>query len=55
MTTPKKNLESGEFYLDRKPQRKHIAGAFFTEGSYTKNTDQEVDTMMMKLEETCGV
>jgi dehydrogenase/reductase SDR family protein 12 len=55
MTTPKKNLESGDFYLDRKPQRKHIAGAFFTEGSFTKNTDQEVDIMMMKLEETCGV
>jgi dehydrogenase/reductase SDR family protein 12 len=53
--TPKKNLEGGEFYLDRKPQRKHIAGPFFTEGSYTKNTDLEVDTMMKKLEEVCGV
>ncbi|KAL3809364.1 hypothetical protein ACHAXA_004367 [Cyclostephanos tholiformis] len=53
--TPKKNLISGEFYLDRKPQRKHIAGAFFTEGSHTKNTDEEVDIMMKKLEETCGV
>ncbi|KAL3775140.1 hypothetical protein ACHAW5_010328 [Stephanodiscus triporus] len=53
--TPKKNLESGEFYLDRKPQMKHIAGPFFTEGSYTKNTDVEVDTMMKKLEEVCGV
>jgi dehydrogenase/reductase SDR family protein 12 len=55
MATARTNLISGEFYLDRKPQRKHIAGAFFTEGVYTKNTDEEVDTMMKKLEETCGV
>jgi dehydrogenase/reductase SDR family protein 12 len=53
--TPRTNLISGEFYLDRKPQRKHIAGAFFTEGSYTKNTVEEVENMMKKLEETCGV
>ena len=54
-TTPKKNLESGAFYLDRLPQVKHIAGPFFSEGSYTKNTDLEVDEMMKKLEKTVGV
>ena len=54
-STPKKNLESGEFYLDRMTQRKHIAGPFFTDGSFTKNTDEEVDVMMKKLEETVGV
>jgi len=54
-TTPKENLQSGEFYLDRTPQRKHIAGLLMTDGSFTKNTEQEVDTMMEKLKETCGI
>ena len=53
--TPTKNLESGAFYLDRVPQRKHIAGPFFTDGSFTKNTEQDVDVMMQKLQETLGV
>jgi lipocalin len=44
------NLESGAFYLDRTPQVKHIAGPFFTEGSYTKNTKDEVAFMMKKLD-----
>jgi hypothetical protein len=41
------------FYVseDRKPRRKHMAGPFFTEGSFTKNTEQEVDVMMEKLGE----
>lgn len=54
-TTSKKNLEGGAFYLDRQPQTKHIAGAFMTEGSYTKNTEEEVDAMMKRLKEVCGV
>lgn len=53
--TAKKNLEGGAFYLDRMPQRKHIAGAFMTDGEFTKNTDEEVHVMMKKLEQTCGV
>lgn len=53
--TPKKNLESGAFYLDRAPQRKHIAGLFMTDGSFTKNSEKEVDVMMKKLEECVGV
>ncbi|KAK1737503.1 dehydrogenase/reductase SDR family member 12-like protein [Skeletonema marinoi] len=51
----KKNLESGAFYLDRSPQRKHIAGLFMTDGSFTKNSEKEVDVMMKKLEECVGV
>tara|TARA_B100000780_G_scaffold144796_1_gene101211 strand:- start:200 stop:493 length:294 start_codon:yes stop_codon:yes gene_type:complete len=39
-------LQSGAFYLDRKVGPKHIAGPFFTEGKYTKNTRAEVDAMM---------
>ncbi|KAL7435900.1 hypothetical protein ACHAXH_006736 [Discostella pseudostelligera] len=50
--TAKTNLEGGAFYLDRTTQRKHIAGAFFTEGTFTKNTNEEVEAMLQKLEET---
>lgn len=50
-TTSRKNLESGAFYLDRFPQVKHMSGLPFSEGSYTKNTDEEVDAMIKKLEE----
>lgn len=47
-------IQGGEFYLDRSPQVKHIAGPFFTEGSFTKNTAEEVDTMMANLEMWCS-
>eukprot|EP01126_Amoeba_proteus_P046806 TRINITY_DN5309_c0_g1_i2.p1 TRINITY_DN5309_c0_g1~~TRINITY_DN5309_c0_g1_i2.p1 ORF type:complete len:344 (+),score=58.57 TRINITY_DN5309_c0_g1_i2:591-1622(+) len=47
---PSKEIESGAFYLDRSPCRKHISGPFFTEGSYTKNTPEEVDLMLKNLE-----
>mmetsp|Transcript_20295 Transcript_20295/g.24265 ORF Transcript_20295/g.24265 Transcript_20295/m.24265 type:complete len:339 (-) Transcript_20295:243-1259(-) len=47
--TPGDQLEGGAFYLDRKPQRKHLAGPFFSEGSFTKNTEGEVDVMMDSL------
>lgn len=50
MATDKKNLINGGFYLDRKPQKKHIAGPFMSEGGYTKNTPAQVDEMMNKLE-----
>ena len=53
--TEKKNLESGAYYLDRKPQREHLAGAFFSEGSFTKNSQAEVDEMMKKLKEEAGL
>jgi len=48
---PTEKLEPGAFYLDRAPQAKHIAGPFFTEGSHTKNSPEEVDAMMQRLEE----
>lgn len=43
-------LEGGGFYLDRSPQVKHMAGAFFSEGSYTKNSEAEVDRLLANLE-----
>ncbi|KAL7570367.1 hypothetical protein ACA910_017206 [Epithemia clementina (nom. ined.)] len=49
------NIQSGEFYLDREVQRKHIAGPFFSEGSYTKNTKEQVDDFMKKLAEAAGL
>jgi len=51
---PAEKLETGEFYLDRMPRVKHMAGPFFTEGSYTKNTAAEVDVMVSKLGEAAG-
>lgn len=45
----KSDVENGAFYLDRKPQKKHMAGPFFTEGSFTKNSVAQVDTMMQQL------
>eukprot|EP01031_Cornospumella_fuschlensis_P032064 gene32064-38776_t len=44
-------LQKGGFYLDRAPQVKHLAGAFFSEGSFTKNSREEVDDMMRQLEQ----
>ena len=51
----KSELEGGAFYLDREPQRKHIAGLFMTEGSATKNTLEEVDSLLEKLKEVTGL
>jgi dehydrogenase/reductase SDR family protein 12 len=45
-----KDIEGGQFYLDRSPQVKHLAGPFFSEGSFTKNSPQEVKFMMSQLE-----
>lgn len=42
-------LQPGAFYLDREPQRKHIAGPFFTEGTHTKNSPEEVAELMTML------
>jgi len=53
-STPAKNLTSGAFYLDRTPQRKHIAGPFMTDGTFTKNTEEEIDVMMKHLAQTSG-
>mmetsp|Transcript_134522 Transcript_134522/g.287809 ORF Transcript_134522/g.287809 Transcript_134522/m.287809 type:complete len:519 (-) Transcript_134522:165-1721(-) len=48
---PEEKLESGAFYLDRAPQVKHMAGAFFTEGNFTKNSSESVDGMMRCLQD----
>ena len=48
-------LMSGAFYLDRTLQMNHIAGPFMTDGTFTKNTEEEVDVMMKHLAETSGV
>jgi dehydrogenase/reductase SDR family protein 12 len=50
LVAPLNEIEPGAFYLDRKPQVKHMAGPFFSEGSFTKNSPAEVDAMMANLE-----
>jgi dehydrogenase/reductase SDR family member 12 len=55
MGTKGSNLEGGAFYLDRKPQRKHVSGPFMTDGSYTKNTPEQVDEMMSNLKKAAGL
>ena len=50
LATDSKAIESGAFYLDRTPQKKHIAGFFWTEGDRTKNSKDEVAMMMLNLE-----
>lgn len=49
LACPREELVPGAFYLDRKPQTKHMAGPFFTEGSFTKNSAAEVGDMMCTL------
>jgi lipocalin len=46
-------IEGGAFYLDRSPRTKHISGPFFTEGTFTKNSEAEVDMMMLNLQRWC--
>lgn len=47
---PSQKIEGGAFYLDRSPRTKHIAGPFFSEGSFTKNSEEQVDLMMLNLQ-----
>ncbi len=53
--TKRENIQSGEFYLDRKTQPKHMAGPFFTEGRYTKNSKSDVDELMENLKKAAGL
>lgn len=46
-------LQPGGLYLDRAPQRKHLAGPFFTDGSATKNSDDERAAMITDLDALC--
>jgi len=48
-------LQSGEFYLDREPQPKHLAGLFMSEGKFTKNKPEEVQEMLDKLKAASGL
>ncbi len=48
-TVPSVKIHSGAFYLDRSTQPKHIAGAFWYEGTATKNTDEEMDMFYENL------
>jgi len=44
---PRDQLKSGEFYLDREPQPKHLPARLCK--NFTVNTSEEVDDMMNKL------
>jgi dehydrogenase/reductase SDR family member 12 len=46
---PSNKIEGGAFYLDRQPRVKHLSGAFFSEGNFTKNSPEEVRLMMENL------
>jgi dehydrogenase/reductase SDR family protein 12 len=48
---PAEKVQTGEFYLDRAVQPKHMAGPFFTEGSFTKNSPESIDEMMKHLDD----
>jgi len=48
---PEDKIETGELYLDRRPQVKHMAGVFFGEGSYTKNSPDSVELLMKGLDD----
>jgi dehydrogenase/reductase SDR family member 12 len=50
LVVDRREIEGGAFYLDRTPRVKHMAGPFFTEGSFTKNTPEEVKSLMTGLE-----
>ena len=55
VATDSQNIVSGELYLDRKVQPKHLAGPFFSEGRYTKNTKEEVDELLNNLKQEAGL
>jgi len=48
-------LVNGELYLDRKEQVKHMAGPFFSEGKFTKNSEDEVEDFMENLKKASGL
>lgn len=55
MGTSKTKISNGSFYLDRKEQPKHIGGLFMSEGKFTKNSKEEVKSILLKLKEECGI
>ena len=51
---PTKKIENGAFYLDRKPQTKHVSGWFFTKGWHTWNTTKDIDLFMSNMKKWCS-
>jgi len=56
-STKSEELKSGEFYLDRQVQPKHLSGWVFNrEGNEcSRNSEEEVSKFMDKLREVVGV
>jgi dehydrogenase/reductase SDR family member 12 len=52
---PSSQLINGALYLDRQVQKKHIAGPFMSEGSYTKNSPTEIQNFMNDLKKAAGL
>ena len=52
---PSSQLVNGALYLDRQVQKKHIAGPFMSEGSFTKNTPSEIQTFLENLKQSAGL
>ena len=52
---PSSQLVNGGLYLDRQVQKKHIAGPFMSEGSFTKNSPSEIQTFMNNLKLSAGL
>jgi len=50
-----KELENGALYLDRETQVKHMAGPFFSEGRFTKNSEADVKDFMENLKKASGL
>ena len=55
VATDSQNIVTGELYLDRKVQPKHLAGPFFSEGKFTKNTEEDVDDLLTNLKKEAGL
>merc|ERR1712127_595501 len=55
MAVEGEKLTNGELYLDREIQRKHMAGPFFTDGTFTKNSDAEIEDLMDNLKKACSL
>lgn len=49
------STENGALYLDREVQVKHMAGPFFSEGKFTKNSEGEVKEFMENLRRASGL
>lgn len=55
VSTDGSNIQSGELYLDRQIETKHMSGFFGKEGTYTKNTPQEINELMKQLKLAAGI